>query len=78
MLYGVLPPVLVYLLLNYVLYNENILMDKPAAPYLLAIGANLILLRTSAKKHLDQTSNGIMMITFVCMLLIFIFKMQVR
>jgi hypothetical protein len=39
-------------------------MDKPAAPYLIAIGLNLILLRFSAKAYLDKTSNGIMIATF--------------
>ncbi|MBD1392983.1 hypothetical protein [Mucilaginibacter glaciei] len=78
MLYGFIPSLLVWLLCNYILNNEAFVMDKPAAPYLIAICLNLLLLRYAAKKHLDEMSRGIMLITFVCMLLVFIFKMQAR
>jgi hypothetical protein len=78
MLYGILPPAFAWLVFNGILHNEAIIMNKPAAPYLLAIGLNLFLLRYSAKNYLDKTSNGIMISTFVCMLLIFIFKMHIR
>jgi sulfite exporter TauE/SafE len=78
MLYGLVPPAFAWLVFNYILHNEAIIMDKPAAPYLLAIGLNLLLLRYSAKNYLDKTSNGIMISTFVCMLLVFILKMHIR
>jgi hypothetical protein len=77
-LYGIIPPAFAWLVFNYTLHNEAIIMDKPAAPYLLAIGLNLLLLRYSAKSYLDKTSNGIMISTFVCMLLVFIFKMHIK
>ncbi|MDB5063527.1 MAG: hypothetical protein JWP67_3370 [Mucilaginibacter sp.] len=78
MLYGLVPPAFAWLVFNYTLHNEAIIMDKPAAPYLLAIGLNLLLLRYSARNYLDKTSNGIMISTFVCMLLVFILKMHIR
>jgi hypothetical protein len=78
MLYGIILPAFAWLVFNCALHNEAIIMDKPAAPYLLAIGLNLLLLRYSAKNYLDKTSNGIMISTFVCMLLVFIFKMHIR
>lgn len=77
-LYGIIPPAFAWLVFNYILHNEAMIMDKPAAPYLLAIGLNLLLLRYSAGNYLDKTSNGIMISTFVCMLLVFIFKMHIR
>jgi len=77
-LYGLVTPAIAWLIFNYVLHDEAIIMDKPAAPYLLAIGLNLLMLRYSAKNHLDKTSNGIMISTFVCMLLVFMFKMHMR
>lgn len=76
MLYGFIPPALVWVLCTYVLHNETFVMDKPAAPYLVAIGINLLILRFAAKSHLDETSRGVMAITFVCMILVFIFKMR--
>lgn len=78
MLYGFIGPALVWLVFNYILRNEALVMDKPAAPYLIAICLNLLLLRYTAKNHLDRTSNGIMITTFVCTLLVFLFKMQTR
>jgi hypothetical protein len=78
MLYGLVPPAFALLVFNYTLHNEAIIMDKPAAPYLRAIGLNLLLLRYYARNYLDKTSNGIMISTFVCMLLVFIFKMHIR
>jgi sulfite exporter TauE/SafE len=78
MLYGLVPPAFAWLVFNYTLHNEAIIMDKPAAPYLLAIGLNLLLLRYYARNYLDKTSNGIMISTFVCMLLVFILKMHIR
>ena len=75
---GFAAPVIAFMLFNYVLHNEAIIMDKPAVPYLIAIGLNLVLLRYFFKKDMLKTANGVMVITFVCTLLVFIFKMQTR
>ena len=77
-LYGFIPPVLAWLIFAVLLKNDAIMMDKPAVPYLIAIGLNLVLLRFSAKAYLDKTSNGIMMATFACTLLVFVFKIYTR
>ena len=74
-LYGCTFPVIAWLVFSLLLKNSSFL-DKPAAPYLIAIGLNLILLRFSAKAYLDKTSNGIMIATFACTLLVFVFKMH--
>jgi len=74
-LYGCAFPVIAWLVFSLLLKNSSFL-DKPAAPYLIAIGLNLILLRFSAKAYLDKTSSGIMIATFACTLLVFVFKMH--
>ena len=74
-LYGCAFPVIAWLVFSLLLKNNSFL-DKPAAPYLIAIGLNLILLRFSAKAYLDKTSSGIMIATFACTLLVFVFKMH--
>ncbi|MCQ6958427.1 hypothetical protein [Mucilaginibacter aquariorum] len=74
-LYGCVIPAIAWLVFSLLLKNSSFL-DKPAAPYLIAIGLNLILLRFSAKAYLDKTSNGIMIATFACTLLVFVFKMH--
>jgi hypothetical protein len=76
MLYGFIPPVVAWLVFAMLLKNDAIIMNKPAVPYLVAIGLNLLLLRFSAKAYLDKTSNGIMIATFACTILVFIFKMH--
>ena len=76
LVYGCTAPVMAWLIFACILHNEGMIMDKPAAPYLIAIGLNLLLLRYTAQNHLDKTSNGIIISAFVCMLLVFIFKMH--
>jgi hypothetical protein len=58
------------------LKNNVYIVNRPALPYFIAIALNLILLRISFKKGLDHTVKGIMLATFICMLLIFIFKIH--
>jgi hypothetical protein len=77
-LYGFVPPVLTWVIFAVLLKNEAVPMNKPAMPYLIAIGLNLLMLRFSARAYLDKTSNGIMVATFVCTLLIFVFKIYAR
>jgi hypothetical protein len=78
MLYGFVLPVLAWLIFAVLLKNDAVLMDKPAVPYLIAIGINLVMLRFSARAYLDKTSNGIMIATFACTLLIFVLKIYAR
>ena len=56
-------------------YQTNFyLISKPALPFFIAIALNLILIRISVSKNTEQTGRGIMVVTFVFMLLIFAFK----
>lgn len=71
-----LPPLMMWLLCAVILKNEAVIMEKPAAPYLVALCINLLILRYYARKHFDATTRGIMVITFACMLLTVILKMR--
>ncbi|MES2267584.1 MAG: hypothetical protein V4520_12540 [Bacteroidota bacterium] len=77
-LYGLIVPVLAWLVFAVILKNETVILDKPVTPYLIAIGINLVMLRFSARAYLDKTSNGIMIATFACTLLIFVLKVYAR
>jgi hypothetical protein len=60
----------------YLLKTNITLINKPALPYFIAIALNLILLRFAYKKEFDKTVRGIILGTFVCMLIVFIFKIH--
>lgn len=60
------------------LKNNVDIVNRPALPYFIAIALNLIVLRFVLKKNLDKTGKGIMLITFVFMLAIFMFKVRLR
>ncbi|RWY47216.1 hypothetical protein [Mucilaginibacter gilvus] len=77
-LLGSILPALSWVVFEYVLHNNAIIMDKPAVPYLIAIGLNLVLLRYCFKNKLDETANGVMMFTFAFMLVVFLFKIYTR
>jgi hypothetical protein len=56
-------------------YNVDII-NRPALPYFIAVGINLILIRVGLKKGFDESGKGVMLTTFVCMLLVLFFKMH--
>ena len=60
----------------YLLRNDNLIINKPALPYFIAISLNLVLIRVFSKKAADKTIRGIMLVTFVFMVLILIFKIH--
>jgi hypothetical protein len=62
----------------YLLKDNTAIINRPALPYLVAVGANLVLMRICSKKSLDQTTRGIMITTFVFMLLIFAFVIRLK
>jgi len=74
-LVGLILPV-ISIIVAYWLKTNIYLMNKPALPYFIAIGLNLVLIRICFKKDLDKTSRGIMLTTFVFMVLIFVFKLH--
>ena len=54
------------------------LTNRPALPYLIAIALNLIMLRLILKKESDKTGRGIMLATFIILILVFTFKAHLR
>ncbi|MDB4921593.1 hypothetical protein [Mucilaginibacter sp.] len=62
----------------YLLKTNVEIINRPALPYFIAIALNLIMMRIILKKELDQTARGIMLATFIIMLLVFIFKVHLR
>lgn len=74
-LIGLIFPVLAFVV-AYLLRYEVLIVNKPGLPYFIAIALNLILIRIDSNKGLDQTVKGIMLATFVCMILVFVFKIH--
>ena len=73
---GLILPALALMLFN-ILYKGAMLFNKPAIPYLVALGLNLIIIRICYKKNADQTGLGVMLATFISMLLlVFVFKIK--
>jgi hypothetical protein len=62
----------------YYLQANETLINRPALPYLIAIALNVITLRFTLKKDLDKTGRGIMLATFVVMIVLFMFKVHLR
>ena len=76
LLLGSILPILSWLVFEHISTNIPLIMDKPAVPYFITIGLNLVLLRYCFRNGRDKIANGIMMITFAFMLLVFILKIN--
>jgi hypothetical protein len=74
-LLGLVVPAMAWFIFN-VLYKGVVLLHKPAIPYLVALGINLFIIRICFKKNLDDTGRGIMATTFVCVILLLVFKIR--
>ena len=72
---GLITPALAWLLFH-VICKGVILLNKPAIPYLVALGINLFIIRICFKKNMDDTGRGTMLTTFVCVILILVFKIR--
>ena len=77
LLIGAIAPAIAWIIFDLILHNDAVILNKPGVPYLIAVGINLVLIRFSMKKGNDQTSKGIMMVTFLVMVLVFIFKINI-
>ncbi len=51
-------------------------LGKPGVVYLLAVACNLFILRYCYKKEADRTGTGVMLSTFVFLVLAFLFKIK--
>lgn len=57
-------------------YKDAFVLNKPAIPYLIAIGLNLLLIRILHSKGADNTGRGIMLASFTCMILLIVFRVR--
>jgi hypothetical protein len=66
------------LLVSHLLKTSYFIMNKPATPFFVAIAINLILISICVKRDMDKTSRGIMLGTFVTMVLLFTLKIHLH
>ena len=59
---------------KYFLKNNVFILNKPSVPYLIAIALNLVMIRFCLKKDLEKTARGIMLATFLVLILVFTLK----
>ena len=74
-LLGIITPALAWLIFH-VIYKGIVLLNKPAIPYLVALGINLFIIRILFKKNMDDAGRGVMLTTFVFVILILVFKIR--
>lgn len=74
-LLGLVTPALAWLLFH-IIYKGVVVLNKPAIPYLVALGINLFIIRICFKKNLDDTGRGVMTTTFICIILLLVFKIR--
>ena len=77
LLLGLILPLSTFFLTE-VAFKDQLFPAKPGAPYLIAVGINLVLIRLLYKAKIDRTAIGILMICFVVLILAFIFKIKLR
>ena len=74
-LIGLILPLLSALLFE-VLFKDATLFGRRAMPYIIVGLLNLGILRYFAHKHQDKTVQGIMLVTFVFIMLVFIYRFK--
>lgn len=71
---GIILPGITWLVFGYVLKNKVAVFNKPAIPYLVAIAINLFIIKYLFKKGDDQTGTGVILSTFVAMIITFLIQ----
>lgn len=74
-LFGLMLPLATFFLAE-VIFKNQLFPAKPGAPYLIAVGLNLILMRFLSKAKIDKTAIGILIVTFLVLIFAFIFKIK--
>jgi len=77
LLIALISPALAWAVAEFAFKNNILILNKPAAPYLIAIALNLFIIRYCFKNDNDQTGIGAIICTFIIMMLVFLFKMRV-
>ncbi len=76
-LLGLILPFLAWLF-SEVFFQKELFVNKPGAPYLIAGGINLILLKFTYKANADKAAIGLLIVTFIAVLLTFILKIKLH
>ena len=75
---GSLAPLVAYLLMTYTSLQQDYFAEKPIAIYVLAAVVNIIILRFAFRGGKESLAKGIVLITFIAMLvLIYVTKLKV-
>ena len=77
-LLAIITPAIAWTLAEFAFKNSTLILNKPAAPYLIAIAFNLFIIRYCFKSDNDQTGIGAIICTFIIMMLVFLFKMRLH
>ena len=73
---GIILPVITWLIFT-VWMPGKVILNKPVLPYFIALFMNLILIRYFHRNSAENTARGVMLVTFVFVVLIFLFKFRV-
>jgi predicted Na+-dependent transporter len=74
-LIGLILPVLSGVLFELVMNNVWVI-SRRGIPYFVVVAINLIILRIFAAKHQEKTAQGIMVVTFIFMVLVYFFRFR--
>ena len=73
---GAILPALSLFIFRVLLKGNYLIMGKPGVPYLVAVCINLFFVKYFYNKGGDKAGNGFVLVTFIFMAAIFIFKLQ--
>jgi hypothetical protein len=77
LLVGLLLPAVAWVLFGR-LNPNTVILNKPAIPYLIALGLNLFIVKLCFQRNADITGKGVMLATFASMLvMVLILKVKV-
>jgi hypothetical protein len=74
LLAGLIVPGITWFIFGCLLKNQTVILNKPVIPYLLAIALNLFAIKYFFKTGRDQTGTGMILCTFVVMILAFLLQ----
>lgn len=69
-LIGLIPPLIAFLLTNYTTLQTYYFLEKSIAIYVIAAVINLLIMRFAFRGGKDNLAKGILLITFIAMLLL--------
>jgi hypothetical protein len=75
LLAGIALPALAWMFFGW-LFPNAVILSKPLIPYIIAIALNLFLIRVCYTKDAGKTGTGVMVVTFIVTLLVFIIKLK--